>query len=104
MSNQSIQPITTPAQFFDELEKFQQAFDYHLELLNKTDTIEKSVAEGLEIRAKLLHQAAAKVLPRGKNKARILSHLTWCHKDAHSWATLFAVSQDQPENKAGLSK
>lgn len=82
--------IDTRAQFFNELEKFQEVFDYHMEQLNKTDTIEKSVADGLEIRAKRLHQAAVKVLPRGKNKDQILSHLTWCHKDAHGFSVLFA--------------
>lgn len=85
--------IETAAQFIYALEQFQQVFDYHQEELNKTDRIEKSVAEGLELRAKMLHQAGVQVLPEGKNKDQILRHLTWCHKDAHGWAVLFADTE-----------
>lgn len=84
--------IETPAQFIDALEKFQQVYDYHWEHLNETGTIDKSIAEGLELRAKMLQQAAARVLPAGKNKDQILRHLAWSHQHAHGWAALFAAA------------
>ena len=86
----SSNPITTPSEFISELEKFQQVFDHNLELLNETDVIDKGIAESIGIQAKALHQAAVKVLPRGKNKDQILRHLTWCHKDTVSWIRLFS--------------
>ncbi len=86
--------METTSQIIDELEKFQQVFDYHLDAVNKSDFIDKSVAEGLELRAKILHQAAARVLPDGKNKDQILEHLAWCHKDAHGWAVLFSDKKE----------
>lgn len=82
--------IITPTEFFTALEQFQRIYDYNLESLNKTDVIDKDIAEHIGIKAKALHQAAVKVLPRGKEKDQILRHLTWCHKDTVSWRRLYA--------------
>lgn len=84
--------IETPAQFIDALEKFQQVYDHHWEHLNETGTIDKSIAEGLELRADILHRKGAEVLPDGQNKDQILQHLAWCHRHAHGWAALFAAA------------
>lgn len=82
--------METTHQVINELERFQQVFDHHLEEVNKTDYIEKSISDGLNRRAKNLYHAAARILPAGKNKDQILRHLTWCIKDTQSWADSYS--------------
>jgi hypothetical protein len=82
--------ITSSSEFFTALEQFQQVFDHKLDQVNKTDFVEKSIAKDLNLQAINLHQAAARVLPAGKNKDQILRHLIWCQKDTQSWINLFS--------------
>jgi hypothetical protein len=84
--------IDTPAKFIEELESFLDTFGYNSEQLRENGCIERSIAEGLELRAKRLHQVAVEVLPDGKNKDQILRHLAWCHQDARTSAVLFAAA------------
>jgi hypothetical protein len=73
--------IDTLAQFIDELEKFESVFRYHMRQA-EAGSPDKGIADGLRLRADILHRRAVVLLPDGSIKEQILRWLAWCHYDA----------------------
>jgi vacuolar-type H+-ATPase catalytic subunit A/Vma1 len=91
-SNETSQPIATPAQFIDEFEDFQQDYEHQWHRMNHRKRIDRDTALDLVRRARRLQQAGAVLLKDGtQHKETILRDLAFCHADAQAWANLFAA-------------
>lgn len=79
--------------FVQEFENFQQVFDHHYNSVNKTDHIDKTIAQDIERWANELHTWAENLFPAGTEKDTYLRQLAWCAADAKSWADLFSCEK-----------